>query len=417
MIVSVFEQKFGKRDVGFLIRKFEERKDRSILIQTVKNTFKENGLKLVDTLEHRFHNELWPNIKEYLDNCAFGVIVIDNFSPQDNNRFNPNTFLEIGYLIALQKPILILLQNSLEKELPADVKPFIYQTFDSEDRDSPTLKNKISQWIKNHKSKPGYLTIYFKKDALSLDFMEEFKNLIYIMSDCEVVSNKSTSVEIEDLKELKINYGYGVMKVLFKICSIDTAHKFKDDFLNNRYVHVKRITDAVLKIEVSDFPDVIKPINQGVSYLLNNETEELVYCTRESITNCEREIDYAKKFFTRKETLREEEIEIVILKKFDESTGFLYVTNYKHAPNLYPLKMYHGRKKDRLPCIPLDTADILFMTLYGEIPTPNIIKTNLGFRDKYMKAVDLHIDKVIYTIQDGVPTEFGLAKNIKTFSR
>jgi hypothetical protein len=118
-----------------------------------------------------------------------------------------------------------------------------------------------------------------------------------------------------------------------------------------------------------------------------------------------------------KETLKENEIEIVMLKKFDGSTGYLYVTNYKHASNLFPLKMYHGRKKDRLPCLPLNTADILFMTLYGEIPTSNILKNNLGFREKYIKAVDLHIDKVNYTIQDGVPTEFGLAKNIKTFNK
>jgi nucleoside 2-deoxyribosyltransferase len=299
MFSSIFEQKFGKRDIGFLIRKFEERTDRSILIQTVKETFKENGLKIADTLEHRFHNELWPNIKEYLDNCDFGVIVIDNFSPQGNNQFNPNIFLEIGYLLALGKDILILLQNSLERELPADVKPFMYQTFDSEEKNSPILKNKISQWIKNYKSKPGYLTIYFKKYALNLDFMEEFKNLIYVMSDCEVISNKSTSVDLKDLEELKIDCNYGAMKVLFKICSIETAHKFKDDFQNNRYIHVKEIADSVLKVDVSNFPDSIKPSNEGVSYLLNNETEELVYCTRESITNCDEEINYAKQLFKR----------------------------------------------------------------------------------------------------------------------
>jgi hypothetical protein len=71
-----------------LIRKFEERTDYSILIQTVKESFKENGLKITDTLEHKFYNEVCPNIKDYMDICDFGLIVIDNFSPQGNNQFN-----------------------------------------------------------------------------------------------------------------------------------------------------------------------------------------------------------------------------------------------------------------------------------------------------------------------------------------
>lgn len=414
---SNFEKRFGNREVGFLIRKFEERDDRNTLISTIKNSFKENGLKIVDALEFELHNEVWSNIKEYMDYCSFVVVVIDNFSPYGNNEFNPNTFLEIGYLLALNKPILILIQNSLESKIPTDFKAFIYKTFDNLDIDSFVLKDKIYKWIKEFKSKRGYLTVYFKRDYASLNFLSEFKDLIFSISGCEVISDKTISVNSKILKENDINYSNGVFRNLFTTCTLDMAQNFEEDFNNNRYIYANRINDAILKVIASEFPDdlVEDSENPGISYPLNNDTEELVYCTRASINGVEKEIGYAKSFFQIKETLKREEIEVTILKTSNLQREFVYVTNYKRALNLHPLKMLHARK-DGLPCVPLDLIQILFLTIYGEIPNDNRIENEKSFRERYLGVIDLYLDKAKFTLQKGVPIESGLDRNVKSIN-
>jgi len=414
---SLFLQKFGDRKVGFLIRKFEDREDRNILVRDVKQTFRENSLKVIDAAEHTFHDELWRNIREYMDNCTFGVVIIDDFSPNDENKFNPNVFLEIGYLLAIGKPILILIQNSLVKKLPTDMKPFIYETFDALDViNFNKLKKTLNKWIISFNSTPGYLNVYFKKDHAGIDLLSTFKDVLYSISDCEIIdsANKTLSVSEEELKFLGIDYHNGVLRTQYKICTIDMAERFESDFRNNLYINVKPVVDSILKIEVSRYPsNSAENINDpGITYLLNSDKEVIIYCSRDYITDCEKEIDYGKALLQKKETDKLEEIEIVMLKKFDSKSGFLYISNYKFSPKHSPLKMYHGRKNDDLPCIPLNAADILFMILFGEVPTLEKIQSNGSFRKNYLKAVDLHIDKVRYVIQEGVATDIGLAKNI-----
>ncbi len=417
MKISRFEKEFGTRRIGFLIRKFEVRSDRSALIEIVRNSFKSEGFKIVDASEKNLNNETWRNIKEFMDYCSFGVVIIDDFSPNDNNEFNPNIFLEIGYLLALGKNIFILIQNCLERKLPTDVKPFLYDTFDSQDvLDSDILRNKIKKWINNTINfNPGYLNIYFKKEFLSLDFMSEFKNLLYKISYCEIISDKATAVPEDEIKKLNIQSSGNVTKVQFKTCDFKMANDFHSDFESGRYEYVGPFKEAILKINSSQFPEISSP-DSGISFLLNSETEAILYCTRSTINNCEEEIDYAKQFFTKKETLNPSEIEIVILNKFGPETGYLYVTNYKLDSGVFPLKMYHHRKKDNLPCLPLNTADILFMTMFEALPHDKELQNNTNFREKYLKAIDLHLDKVKYIIQENNnPIEYGLAKNIKTF--
>lgn len=418
---SLFQQKFGNRKVGFLIRKFQDRDDRNTLINNIKQTFKENSLKLIDATEYTFHDELWRNIKEYMDNCDFGVVVIDNFTPDDDNQFNPNVFLEIGYLLAISKPILILIQNSLTRKIPTDMRPFIYETFDALDINSDKLKNIINKWIQNFNSIPGYINVYFKKDHVSIDLLSNFKDILYSMSDCEIVesSNKTLAVSEEDLNSLKIDYHNGVLRTQFKTCTLEMAKRFESDFTNNVYKYVKPIIDSILKIEVSQFPSNSKESvsDPGITYLLNSDKEFILSCSRDYIENCIKEIDYGKQFLKIKETQKLKELEIVMIKKFDSNSSYLYISNYKTSPKYSPLKMYHGRKKDNLPCLPLSTADILFMMLFGEVPTLEKIQKSDSFRKSYLEAIDLHIDKVRYVIQNGVPTDNGLAKNIEEIEK
>ena len=49
------------------------------------------------------------------------------------------------------------------------------------------------------------------------------------------------------------------------------------------------------------------------------------------------------------------------------------------------------------------------------MPVSEIIRGNNDYRRQYLEAVDLHIDKATYYVENRVPIEIGIARNIKYF--
>lgn len=271
-----FEKEFGTRKIGFLIRKFEERDDRNRLVNTVRETFRQKGFPIIDADEKTLHPETWGNIREFLDHCSFGVVIIDNLSPYTTG-FNPNVFLEIGYLLALKKNIFILIQNSLAQTLPTDIKPFIYTSFDSQDIETILLRNKIIRWIDNTINyNPGYLTVFLKGDFLNFELLTELKNIICSVSNCVVIENdKITRVEQSELDKHQINYNGVVRKVVFKTQTKQMAEKFYSDYELGYYNMVPIISESILFVK-SDQVIATDYVDGGVHLVFNDDKEAIV---------------------------------------------------------------------------------------------------------------------------------------------
>lgn len=408
---SIFESQFGRGKIGFLIRKFENRPDRNQLVELVKESFLEKGLKIVDALEHTFHMQLWENIKAYMEHCSFGVVIIDDLTPKTDNNFNPNTFLEIGYLLALGKPILILLQNSLEQKIPTNIKAFIYTTFDTQDVYNENIKNIVFEWIDKSQASPGYLSIYFEKDNADFGMI---KNLRVFLSEvkCATISDRTTEPSKKEIKGLKSASGF--LKIEFKVNDYKKAFKFMEDFNAGYYKYAKEIQKFIRKLDVKKYSAFIEGTTPISIIPINHE--EIIYCPRASITGYESEIIYATELFEKKETSNINEIEIVILRPFGNDQGFLYISNYMKYSNAFPIKIYQGRK-DNIPSLPIATIDILFLIIHRSIITEQMLTHNQQDRAEYLKIIDLHIDKVKYIIEKGIRIDEGISRNIKLFKR
>src|SRR5262249_8048062 len=65
----------------------------------------------------------------------------------NDKDFNPNVSLELGYMMALKKPILLLKEKHLNT-LPSDVVGNLYKSFDSRDV-SDSIRASVLEWLRD----------------------------------------------------------------------------------------------------------------------------------------------------------------------------------------------------------------------------------------------------------------------------
>ena len=76
--------------------------------------------------------------------CGFGIAVFERI---DQDDFNPNVSLEIGYMLGVKKGVLLLKEKTL-KSLHADLAGKLYHPFDVQDA-VKTIPPKIERWMED----------------------------------------------------------------------------------------------------------------------------------------------------------------------------------------------------------------------------------------------------------------------------
>lgn len=127
---------------GFLMMKYEDSEMQKKLTSILKALFSEKGYSILRADEKSYSDEVLPNIKTYMHGCAFGVALFERIN---NEYFNPNVSLEIGYMMALQKPILYLKDSTL-RSLHTDLVGKLYSEFDFQNPE-PTLRIAVQRWL------------------------------------------------------------------------------------------------------------------------------------------------------------------------------------------------------------------------------------------------------------------------------
>lgn len=141
-----FYNKYGHNAV-FVIMPFRE--ELKQIYETIKNTFKKHGLNAIRADEDEFNNDLWENVKVYLDCCNVAVAVFNKIGhEQDNPIYNPNVALEVGYMLAKGRKVCILKDNKLPK-LPSDLISKMYKEYDSDNVET-TLSKQLELWIRDY---------------------------------------------------------------------------------------------------------------------------------------------------------------------------------------------------------------------------------------------------------------------------
>ena len=128
----------------FIIMKFGKTKLHDDIVNNVKKTLESCGLKGVRADDKQYHDDLFYNILTYLYGCGSGIAIFERIEAEE---FNPNVSLEVGYMMALRKPVCLLKDKTL-KTLHADLVGKLYKTFDLQDITN-TLIRELSNWLED----------------------------------------------------------------------------------------------------------------------------------------------------------------------------------------------------------------------------------------------------------------------------
>lgn len=127
---------------AFIMMQFLGTEPHTTIAEVVKDSLGKHGISGVRADDKEYHDDLFPNVQTYMHGCGFGVAVLERIEEQ---AFNPNVSLEIGYMLALGKPVCLLKDRNLES-LNADLIGRLYQEFNSYNPES-SIPPKLDKWL------------------------------------------------------------------------------------------------------------------------------------------------------------------------------------------------------------------------------------------------------------------------------
>jgi hypothetical protein len=140
--LSKFRQQFAAPErVAFVIMRFDDTRLHHEIFEAIQKSLVDVGFTAVRADGRAFHDNLFENVLTYNHGCRFGVAVYDRLSTEE---FNPNVALEVGYMMALRKPVCLLKDKTL-RALNTDLMGRIYRAFDPQ---SPgeTIPSQLKSW-------------------------------------------------------------------------------------------------------------------------------------------------------------------------------------------------------------------------------------------------------------------------------
>lgn len=133
------------KKLGFLIMRFAAEKPYAAIVDAIKKTAEKHGLKVIRADEHQFHSNLLSNVRTYLHGCGFGIAIYERIT---TNEPNANVGLEVGYLMAMNKPVLLFKDKTAEK-LQTDLAGELYKEFDTHDPEN-TIPKQLTKWLEDY---------------------------------------------------------------------------------------------------------------------------------------------------------------------------------------------------------------------------------------------------------------------------
>ena len=132
------------RRCGFIMMKFDDTRLQKDILEAIKEFCHQFNIFPLRADDKYYSDELLTNIRTYMHGCNFGIAIFERLTAED---FNPNVSLEIGYMMALRKPILYLKEKTL-KTLQSDLVSKLYEEFDCQNL-STTLPQVLEKWFLN----------------------------------------------------------------------------------------------------------------------------------------------------------------------------------------------------------------------------------------------------------------------------
>ena len=143
--LDVFRHDHPDQDrTAFLIMSFNEKPIYKEITRELKKICESNRIILLRADDKEYHHDLFLNLQTYMHGCGIGFAVLDRIKSDD---VNPNVSFEIGYMMSMFKPVLLLVDESIDG-LQADLTGKLYKKFDSYNLSS--LKEPTEKWLKDY---------------------------------------------------------------------------------------------------------------------------------------------------------------------------------------------------------------------------------------------------------------------------
>jgi hypothetical protein len=97
------------------------------IFSAITRELEDHGLVPLKADQKAFALYLWWNVASYMLACSYGIVV---YEPHLEVPFNPNVSIEAGFMLALDRPVLFLVNKRLTA-LPVDFAGHLHRTFNA----------------------------------------------------------------------------------------------------------------------------------------------------------------------------------------------------------------------------------------------------------------------------------------------
>ena len=132
--------------VAFIMMQFGRTRAHEAIVDGIRSTLESHEIVALRADDKDYHDDLFPNILTYIYGCTFGIAVFERL---ESDQFNPNVSLEVGYMLALQKPVCLLKDETL-KTLNTDLVGKLYKPFNPQDP-SGSIPEQLLKWCGDRK--------------------------------------------------------------------------------------------------------------------------------------------------------------------------------------------------------------------------------------------------------------------------
>lgn len=129
----------------FLIMRFREESPFPKIVTILRDLCAENGLTLLRADDREYTGDLWDNVMTYMYSCASAIAIFDQVNSRE---FNPNVAIEVGFMLATGKPVLLLKDQAIAA-MPTDIVGKTYRPFNT--YDLSTLQPQVMKWIRDYR--------------------------------------------------------------------------------------------------------------------------------------------------------------------------------------------------------------------------------------------------------------------------
>jgi hypothetical protein len=133
----------GQR-TAFLMMQFGNSVAHKAIVNAIREALKPRGITALRADDKQYHDDVFPNVQTYLYGCDFGIAVFERI---EADAFNPNVALEVGYCLALDKPVCFLKDRTL-KTLQTDLVGKLYREFDAH-QPAETIAPVLLKWLED----------------------------------------------------------------------------------------------------------------------------------------------------------------------------------------------------------------------------------------------------------------------------